>query len=60
MPKDFHAKVKAGIKKAHPNYSPARLESATNGTMANIAKRSRRSGNFPGRGRRKPVARKKK
>jgi hypothetical protein len=59
MPKSYHDKVRAGIKKAHPEYSEARLEGATNGTMAMIAKRSRRSGTFPGRGRTKPGARRK-
>jgi hypothetical protein len=55
MPKAYHDKIKAGIKKAHPEYSEARLEGATNGTMAKIAKTSRRTGTFPGRGRRKPA-----
>lgn len=51
MPQDLHAKIKKDIKKAHPGYSEGKLESATNGTMANIAKRSKRSGTFPGKGR---------
>lgn len=60
MPKSYHDKIRAGIKKAHPEYSEARLEGATNGTMAVIAKRSRRSGTFPGRGRKKPTGARKK
>jgi hypothetical protein len=51
MPMGMHNKIKADIRKAHPSYSEAKLESATNGTMANIAKRSKKSGTFPGKGR---------
>lgn len=53
MPMGMHNKIKADIRKAHPSYSEAKLESATNGTMANIAKRSNRAGTFPGKGRAK-------
>lgn len=56
MPVGLHNKIKKDLRKAHPNWSEAKLESATNGTMANIAKRSRHVGTFPGRGRRKPAA----
>jgi hypothetical protein len=51
MPVGMHNKIKRDIKKAHPEYSEAKLESATNGTMAVIAKRSKHVGTFPGKGR---------
>jgi hypothetical protein len=60
MPQALHNKIKADLRKAHPRWSEAKLESATNGTMANIAKRSRKVGTFPGRGRRRAAPRKKK
>lgn len=53
MPKGLHDKIKSDVKKAHPNYSAERVEQETNAVMATIAKRSKRSGTFPGKGRRK-------
>ncbi len=60
MPKEFHDKIKRGVKKAHPGYSNERVEQETNAVMANIAKRSKRKGTFPGRGRGRKVSTRRK
>ena len=44
MPKGMHEKISRDVRKAHPNYSPARVEREANAVMANIGKGYTRRG----------------